>query len=457
MTRKEVDLLCKLDHPNVVRIFEHACDDFNQTLVMVLEYMQGGDCLTLLEEANGTLLTESLCGRLLHQALTALCYCHSQGVVHRDIKPDNMMLADSIDRAAIGTATDALCKLIDFGLAEQRATSKQGPIGTPPYMAPEIAKAARAMKNRCPTGNTIIHASEWTATVDMWSLGVTGFEMIMDEGPFLRESNDDTFAAISQYTNYEDLKQRSAWCQRSTEAHDFLRMLLVADANKRPTANEALDNIWIQMHKGTRNSLGAEMIHSLSGYQDAPPLVRCCLYVIASRLDIPDLERFGATFLRLDTDGDGMITREDLTQAFTELEKDWPSECNSLDADTILDAADLNHAGGINFTEFVAACLYARHIVQDHQASLGHLLERAFDALDDDRDGWITLDQVTPLFRERDAPSLQRLPQDRPFDKREWSECLRDIHAKASSSVTRPRLFSLETPIMPPELLRSSH
>merc|ERR1711908_73634 len=136
-------------------------------------------------------------------------------------------------------------------------------------------------------------------------------------------------------------------------------------------------------HAGERESLGMEMIQSLAAYQNAPPMVRCCLYVIAARLGVPDLERFGATFLRIDKDGDGKILREDLTNALSDLED---GVGDSIDVDAILHAADLDHTGGINFTEFVAVCLYARHAFQ---GSLDALLRQAFEALDDDRDGLV--------------------------------------------------------------------
>merc|ERR1719238_2103877 len=85
----------------------------------------------------------------------------------------------------------------------------------------------------------------------------------------------------------------------------------------------------------------------------------------------------------------------------------------NVDVDQILDSADLDHTGGLNFTQFVAACLYARHA---RSGNLDALMRRTFEALDDDRGGLVRLEDIRPLFRERDAPLLMQLPQEKAFD-----------------------------------------
>jgi Ca2+-binding EF-hand superfamily protein len=168
--------------------------------------------------------------------------------------------------------------------------------------------------------------------------------------------------------------------------------------------------------------------------------------VIAARLGVSDLERFGATFIRLDKDGDGMIMRAELEEALNDSQ-----EGVSVNVDAVLEAADLDHTGGIGFTEFVAACLYARHATKGTRSKHQHLMEQAFRALDDDRDGYVTFDQVRMLFRERDAPSFRWLPQDRPFLIDEWCSCLRAV--ESSRGAARPSFVALEAPIVPPQLV----
>jgi len=75
----------------------------------------------------------------------------------------------------------------------------------------------------------------------------------------------------------------------------------------------------------------------------------------------------------------------------------------------------------LGVVEFVAACLYGRHV---QRGSLEHLLKSAFEALDADRDGLVHIDEIRTMFRERDAPFLERLPQNHPFDLSAWCSCL---------------------------------
>jgi len=404
--RKEVSLLCRLDHPGVVKIFEHAFEEESGELVIVLELLRGGDGIDLLEKADGNPLSEKLLGRLVFQALTALCYCHSQGVVHRDLKPENLMFLESVDLDA--HAAD--CKLVDFGIAE---APLRGLFGTAEYMAPEVA----ALHGNRTAGE----AKDCTAKADVWSLGVTVFELLMDIKPFDGRDSQASFFLLKQFSDYKSLEkkfaQKEIWGQLSAEAHNFLETLLVADPEKRPSALEALKHPWIEMHRGARTHLGPEMVQSLAAYPSAPCWVRCCLFAIATRSGVDDPQHFSEVFLGLDKDVDGIIVREEFAEALQILEGG-----DAIDVEAILDAADLDHNGGIDFTEFLAVCSFSRYY---SEPSLDSLMKKSFHALDDDRDDLLRVEEVRSVFRERDAVLFESLPQDAPFGIDEWCSCLR--------------------------------
>jgi hypothetical protein len=103
---------------------------------------------------------------------------------------------------------------------------------------------------------------------------------------------------------------------------------------------------------------------------------------------------------------------------------------SAVNIEGFLAAADLDHSGDIGFTEFVAACLYGRY-----EGSLEELLRAAFDALDMDRDGFVSVAEIRSQFRERDAQILDQLPQDKPFELSTWSSCLQrvDCHQSAGT------------------------
>merc|ERR1719181_1470152 len=92
MLKKEAELLCTLDHPGIVRLYEYAEDTELQQIIMILEHVAGGGCDDLLAQSLGVPLSESLVVKIVHQVLVTLAYCHARGIVHRDIKPENIML-----------------------------------------------------------------------------------------------------------------------------------------------------------------------------------------------------------------------------------------------------------------------------------------------------------------------------------------------------------------------------
>jgi calcium-dependent protein kinase len=417
MLRKEIEMLCVLDHPHIVKIFEYALDETREELVLVLEHLAGGDCLKLLAEAleADTMLNEALVARLMHQVFLALSYCHSQGVLHRDIKPDNMILTGE-DMLGI-----ADCKVIDFGVAVRDDRPERGIFGTLSHIAPEVASQSGDI---------------YTPKADVWAAGVTTFQLLTGMMPFGRPTVSKGCRAglrhISKYKSFDEevlpkVANVHTWEYRSPQAQDFVRWLLTADPAKRPTCSEVLEHPWLQMYKAETESLTQEMKDSLVRYPNAPPLVRCCLYAIAARQNIPDLERFGAAFLRIDREGKGKLSPSDLAAVLGR-----QSMPVTIKADHLLDAADLSHTGDLSFTEFVAACLYSRHV---QSGTLEDLLRSAFEALDADRDGLVSIDEVRELFRERDTPFLESLPQDEPFDLKTWCSTLQ---AKCATRPAKP-------------------
>jgi serine/threonine protein kinase len=155
---QEYALLSQIDHPNVVRIFEQGITD--EHVYLAIEYFPAGDIKKRM--AGGFLENEAL-GVVLQVAL-ALVEIHAQGIVHRDVKPDNLMLrADgSVVLADFGIAK--LCE-IEFG-----HTLHGEIVGTPSYLSPEQAM-----------GKPVSHAT------DIYSLGVIFFEMLTGARPYAAE------------------------------------------------------------------------------------------------------------------------------------------------------------------------------------------------------------------------------------------------------------------------------
>jgi Ca2+-binding EF-hand superfamily protein len=202
------------------------------------------------------------------------------------------------------------------------------------------------------------------------------------------------------------------------------------DPCRRPTAEEALASAWMLHAAPAASGMTQELIFSLSQYVAAPEIVRCCLFAVAARGRhcVKELQQLRDAFLALDMDGDGFVTKEDMQEALggifgfqlTSLLGFVPE----LDIEALFAAADLDQSGSLGFTEFVAACLYSRY------ASLDTLIREAFQALDHNGEGIVSMQDIRHLFREQDLRFLSKLPDSRPFTIDEWSSCIQSSERK---------------------------
>lgn len=152
---QEYELIAEIEHPNIVRIFDLGVGDNHAHIAM--EYLGGGDLKHRIEEG----LTEPQAVSFLRQIASALAKIHEVGILHRDLKPGNIMLRD-----------DESIALIDFGLAKRmrlrmELTDEGEIFGTPYYMSPEQG-----------------HAEDADYRSDIYSLGVIFYEMLTGEKPY---------------------------------------------------------------------------------------------------------------------------------------------------------------------------------------------------------------------------------------------------------------------------------
>eukprot|EP00927_Polykrikos_kofoidii_P024214 TRINITY_DN2206_c0_g1_i1.p1 TRINITY_DN2206_c0_g1~~TRINITY_DN2206_c0_g1_i1.p1 ORF type:complete len:550 (-),score=70.08 TRINITY_DN2206_c0_g1_i1:796-2445(-) len=404
----EIELLRRLDHPLIVKLFEFAEDVEGQQIILVLEHIPGGDCLDFVkgamdgEDADAkSLLPEHVVVRIMLQLLISLQYCHAKGVVHRDIKPENLMMVDA-DADLTDPNYMPVCKLIDFGLACSKAS---GIIldytGTPKYMAPEVHRHI-----------------PYTSKADIWSAGCTAVHLLVGHAPFPRPYE----STIGRYESFDELEARlvkfPGWRRVSAHGKNFLRTVLQANPDLRPTAANASQHAWFSAHDRPMAKLTRDMTQSLAGFTAKPPVVRCCLFSIASRMVPPNLKLLSQAFLHMDEDCDGIISHDDLRLAVEDVEGSsmWWTSAIDVNVDDVLATADFNHNGGLGFTEFVAACSLPS------QWSVEDVARMSFQALDIDRDGFLRAEDISDYFRERDHNLLRRLPRGTLFDVDEWCE-----------------------------------
>jgi serine/threonine protein kinase len=131
MQRREIDVLKMCQQPNIVRLIDVF--ENHKYFYIVLEYMDGGDMFDYLKERNFT-ISEERARQMSEQIACALYYLHSYGIMHRDLKLENIMMTD--------TSETSIPKLVDFGLSKiiGPLETANEPFGTVGYAAPEILK-----------------------------------------------------------------------------------------------------------------------------------------------------------------------------------------------------------------------------------------------------------------------------------------------------------------------------
>jgi serine/threonine protein kinase len=156
--RREALAAARLVHPNVVQVFDFGLDDATHRNFIVMEYVDGHSCAELLRD-RGTLPQDEAV-EILAQSCRGLDYAHRHGVVHRDVKPGNLL-----------RSRDGMVKLADFGIAkaaEQSDITKVGSVlGTAAYLAPEQARGE-------PAG----------PASDMYALGVVAYQLLAGRLPY---------------------------------------------------------------------------------------------------------------------------------------------------------------------------------------------------------------------------------------------------------------------------------
>ena len=175
--QREAKVVAGLRHPNIVQIYDFDAIDGHPYIVM--EYLNGPPLATYLGDLHkrNERIPRYQVARLLKELTDALDYAHDQGVIHRDIKPGNIMLHGKADEFPLDRplTNDVEAVLTDFGLVRIVNTASQtvsGMItGTPAYMSPEQAKGEQTDRR-----------------TDIYSLGIVLYEMLAGRVPFEADS-----------------------------------------------------------------------------------------------------------------------------------------------------------------------------------------------------------------------------------------------------------------------------
>ncbi|XP_046514049.1 myosin light chain kinase, smooth muscle isoform X5 [Equus quagga] len=219
--RQEIGIMNCLHHPKLVQCVDAFEEKAN--IVMVLEIVSGGELFERIIDEDFE-LTERECIQYMRQISEGVQYIHKQGIVHLDLKPENIMCVNK---------TGTRIKLIDFGLARklENAGSLKVLFGTPEFVAPEV-----------------INYEPISYATDMWSIGVICYILVSGLSPFMGDNDNETLANVTSATwDFDD----EAFDEISDDAKDFISNLLKKDMKNRLDCTQCLQHPWLM--KDTKN------------------------------------------------------------------------------------------------------------------------------------------------------------------------------------------------------------
>lgn len=222
---REAKILSKLAHPSIATLFQTM--QYGNMYYLVMELVGGGDlCNFIRTQRNGRL--EEHCTRLFaRQLVSAISHMHNLGIVHRDLKMENVMLSSNNDRI----------KIVDFGLSNVYTGDSlmHTHCGSPEYAAPEL----------------FVEGKPYGPEVDLWSLGVILYGMAVGQLPFVSGSRNVQPTTqrrdklIEQINRGLSAPHRKALALFSVDFKTMMDKLLVADSSKRINIGELCFHPWI--------------------------------------------------------------------------------------------------------------------------------------------------------------------------------------------------------------------
>ncbi|KAL1545619.1 Calcium-dependent protein kinase 25 [Salvia divinorum] len=354
--RREIEILHHLSgHDNVVSI-QGAYEDAVAVHV-VMELCGGGELFDRIVKRGH--YSEKKAAELTRTIVGVLEACHSMGVMHRDVKPENFLFVNG--------AEDSAMKIIDFGLSVffKPGQVLSDVVGSPYYVAPEVL------------------CKRYGAEADVWSAGVIVYILLCGVPPFWGETEQEIFKEVL----YGEIDFSShPWPNISESAKDLVKRMLVRDPTKRITAHQVLSHPWVQVDGvASDEPIHSAVLTRMMRFSAMNKLKKMAIRVIAESLCEEEIAGLREMFETIDSDNSGYITFEELKVG---LKRYGAATLEESEIHRLLRSADIDNNGAIDYGEFIAATLHMNKIDKDD-----HLI-RAFSYFDKDGSGYITQDEL---------------------------------------------------------------
>lgn len=376
----ETSIMKKMDHPNIIKLFEIYEEE--QYIYLIMEECTGGELFERIISRieDNKLFTEKEAAIMFKQLVSAVCYCHKQGICHRDLKPENMLFLNSDE--------DSPIKVIDFGLSRsftekggmiaEKEGSMKTKVGTAYYVSPEVLKG------------------KYDEKCDVWSCGVILYIILSGDPPFNGANDNDIYRKIQQKKFSFPSKK---WSKISQDAKDLITSML-SDPGSRPTAEEVLATAWVNdLAPNSADTILSFDVQSLKEYRYKTKFQKLVLTFIASRLRDDEIQNLKDIFVALDANQDGTLTLKEIQQGLSKIEN-----CD-IDVEDVFESIDTDKSGVINYTEFLAATIDKNLYQQEEK------LSQAFKMLDKDSSEKISLKEMMEALNLENEDDIKELEE----------------------------------------------
>lgn len=352
--RTGILVLQGLDHPNVTRLYE-AYEDANY-FYMVYERVEGGTVLDNLSFSSN--YTEHSICLIISQVLAGLSYCHSRGVVHKNLHVQNLLLLKHKGNQHV--------KII--GLESQGRFTAEQRLSIPrvflPFAAPEMFNHV------------------YTEKGDIWSCGVISYLLLSGDLPFEGNQLEQREGILSKEVAFP----KDTWGNISAAGKDLVSAMLAKDPDARPTALQCLEMPWVLENSRTVSVESVEIpLRRLQHFNGNMQIKKTILVYVSKHLQgAGDIMLIEELFRNLDTNKDGKLSRAELISGYSQImERDKATEL----VQSVMQTVDLDNSGFVDFSEFLFASSDPIFMFSN-----GNLRE-LFSLFDHDHDGTISLEE----------------------------------------------------------------
>jgi calcium-dependent protein kinase len=369
--KREVQIMHHLSGTaNIVELKDVFEDKHNVHLVM--ELCAGGELFDRII-AKGH-YSERAAADMCRVIVNVVHRCHSLGVFHRDLKPENFLLASKDE--------DSPLKATDFGLS---TFFKPGDVfhdivGSAYYVAPEVLKRS------------------YGPEADVWSAGVIVYILLCGVPPFWAETEKGIFDAVIR--GHVDFRN-DPWPKISDGAKDLVRKMLNPNPRARLTAQQVLDHPWMKVDGASDAPLDNAVLTRLKNFSAANKMKKLALKVIAESLSEEEIVGLRELFKSMDTDNSGTVTIQELKVGLL----NQGTKLTEADIKKLMDAADVDGNGNIDFNEFISATMHMNKTQkEDH-------LFAAFQHFDTDNSGFITIYELQEAMEKNGMGDPQTIQE----------------------------------------------